>query len=382
MTCQQTEPTASQRPFRVLTIDGGGMRGLYSAALLAKLNSIYTSKRFTTPTSEQMLDIGTGFDLIAGTSTGSILGAALASGVPISKVIDLYVKNGAQIFPSPMPYAERKWARYLWAFKNRKHSSGKQQVLMECLKSIFKEETLKQLFDRRGIGLCITAVRMVDEGSRVFKTPHNPDKVMDNGVKVFEACLASSAAPVFFPLAGLRGGTNEEVHFFADGGLWANNPVLIGLIEAVSLAKRGQPIHVISLGTCPQPSGQVLSETSSDRGILDWMFGVKTTSLSMNAQASAFQYMACMIAQILRDQCGLDITVFRIPQTAPSSEHIRLLQMDSPSEESLRLFRSMGEKDASDAHSKTHDARSDARILTEAFNSMANYHDHPEEVPQ
>lgn len=382
MTCQKTEPTASQKPFRVLTIDGGGMRGLYSAALLAKLNSIYTSKRFTSPSSEQMLDVGTGFDLIAGTSTGSILGAALASGVPISEVVDLYVRKGPEIFPSPMPSPERKWARSIWAFKNRKHSSGNQLVLKRCLKSIFKEETLKQLFDRRGIGLCITAVRMVDEGSRVFKTPHNPDKVMDNGVKVFEACLASSAAPVFFPLAGLRGGANQEVHFFADGGLWANNPVLIGLIEAVSLAKNGQPIHVISLGTCAQPSGQILSEKSSDRGISDWMFGVKTTSLSMNAQASAFQYMACMIAQILRDKCGTDITVFRIPQTAPSSEHIRLLQMDSPSDESLRLFRSMGEKDASDAHSRTHDTRSEARILAEAFSSMANYNHHSEEAPR
>ena len=76
------------KPYRVLSLDGGGMRGLYTASVLQSLVN-----RFSRSNSGNK-DIGKGFDLIAGTSTGGILACGLAAGVPIKNIIELYSKKG------------------------------------------------------------------------------------------------------------------------------------------------------------------------------------------------------------------------------------------------------------------------------------------------
>ena len=80
------------KPYRVLCIDGGGMRGIYTAALLDKLAGYYARLR-----NVEALDFGRGFDLIAGTSTGAILGCAAAIGRPMSSIVALYEEHGAAI---------------------------------------------------------------------------------------------------------------------------------------------------------------------------------------------------------------------------------------------------------------------------------------------
>ena len=86
------------RPLRVLSIDGGGMRGLYSAEYLASLAQRYVKTRGL-----EGIDIGRGFDLIAGTSTGAIIACALAAGVPVGRVAKLYRERGPDIFPLRLP---------------------------------------------------------------------------------------------------------------------------------------------------------------------------------------------------------------------------------------------------------------------------------------
>ena len=85
-------------PFRVLSIDGGGMRGIYSAAYLAGL-----SDRFARERRAEALDIGKGFDLITGTSTGAIIACGAAAGLPMSKIVELYREHGPGISAAPMP---------------------------------------------------------------------------------------------------------------------------------------------------------------------------------------------------------------------------------------------------------------------------------------
>jgi hypothetical protein len=91
------DPTPNIKPYRVLCIDGGGMRGIYTAALLDKLTGYYARLR-----NEEALDIGKGFDLIAGTSTGAILGCAAAIGRPMAAIVALYEEHGSGIFPHRM----------------------------------------------------------------------------------------------------------------------------------------------------------------------------------------------------------------------------------------------------------------------------------------
>ncbi|MCB1092960.1 MAG: patatin-like phospholipase family protein [Verrucomicrobiae bacterium] len=89
-------------PINVLTLDGGGMRGLYTASVLETL-----ADRFAGSQARPSLDIGKGFDLIFGTSTGAILACGLAAGIDISTIKSLYRVKGPAIFPDPMPPYDR-----------------------------------------------------------------------------------------------------------------------------------------------------------------------------------------------------------------------------------------------------------------------------------
>src|ERR1700738_602860 len=83
-----------ERPYRVLSLDGGGMRGIYTGAFLARLTDQFARIR-----GESALDLGLGFDLITGTSTGAIVGCALAVGRPMPEIVKLYREHGRKIFP-------------------------------------------------------------------------------------------------------------------------------------------------------------------------------------------------------------------------------------------------------------------------------------------
>ncbi|MBU2575294.1 MAG: patatin-like phospholipase family protein [Elusimicrobia bacterium] len=140
----------SKRPFRVLSLDGGGMRGLYTACLLDHLSSRFAQQRNTKP-----LDIGKGFDLIVGTSTGGILACALAKGVPISEITSLYRKEGPQIFVDPMPHKDHRFRFFKWCVRNRSKASNSNHILRSALSRIFGDTTLEQLHKTRGIAVCI-----------------------------------------------------------------------------------------------------------------------------------------------------------------------------------------------------------------------------------
>ena len=90
--------TSSRQPFRVLSLDGGGMRGTYTATYLDRVASTFARRRGV-----EALDIGAAFDLIVGTSTGGIIACALAKGVPLSEVVTLYQEHGPKIFTQPLP---------------------------------------------------------------------------------------------------------------------------------------------------------------------------------------------------------------------------------------------------------------------------------------
>ena len=109
--------TETKKPYRVLTIDGGGIRGLYTATALHTL-----MKRYLPDSQAKDRDIGKGFDLIVGTSTGGILAAALAKGVSTQKIIEFYANTGRDIFPDPMPKC--KLGILWWSLKNLFSHSG------------------------------------------------------------------------------------------------------------------------------------------------------------------------------------------------------------------------------------------------------------------
>lgn len=89
---------AEDKPFRVLSLDGGGTRGIYTASYLANLASAFCRRRKVSN-----IDVGQSFDLIVGTSTGGILACGLAAGIPLQKMASLYKDRSKAIFRRRIP---------------------------------------------------------------------------------------------------------------------------------------------------------------------------------------------------------------------------------------------------------------------------------------
>ncbi|MGV1832802.1 MULTISPECIES: patatin-like phospholipase family protein [Agrobacterium] len=316
-----------KRPFRVLSLDGGGMRGIYTAAFLARLIDQFARIRGTTA-----LDLGAGFDLITGTSTGAIVGCALAVGRPMQEVVNLYRDHGPKIFPHRIT---GKRSALFRAARGSTYVRQGDQALREALTSVLGTRTMLDIFQVRNISLSIPAVLMSTHRAWVFKkTPRSG--VRDDLYPLVDVCMATSAAPIYRSLAAIddpncAGGPKQV---FADGGLWANNPIMVGLVDALTIAGPDQPIEIYSLGTCPRPEGDHLDEESAHRSMLDWSLGADVAPLSISAQEFAFDNMARLLANAMSD-CGRSIRRVRFPNKAVPASMMPYLALDDTRPEAM-----------------------------------------------
>jgi hypothetical protein len=329
---------ATTPPFRVLSLDGGGMRGTYTATYLDRVASTFAKRRGI-----EALDTGASFDLIVGTSTGGIIACALAAGVPLAEVVQLYTDCGSGIFSQRLPTA----ATVMWdLLKRPRMLSAGTKVLHDALADKFGGTTLAQIYERRGIALAITAIEMSQHHAWVFKTPHlgSTTNHRDDRYSLVDVCLATSAAPVYRSLAAVHHPDNSSdgYNVFVDGGLWANNPVLVGLIEALDLTEPEQEIEIFSLGTCPVPAGEQIAEQAVHRGLSGWRFGGEAASLSIDAQQFAFDYMAKKLARHLRRNCR----IVRFPSEKVPASLTPYLGLDDTRPEAIRALVNQARTDA------------------------------------
>lgn len=202
--------------FRVLALDGGGIRGLFTASFLATLEDLGGGR-----TAEH-------FDLIVGTSSGGIISLALAYGIPARAVFDLYLQKGRQVFSRP---------RRLGMLLRPKYDN---QFLAMTLRDFFGTKVL----DEAATPVCVTSYELENSYPRIWKDDHAADLAPAGDEQAWKVALASSAAPVFFPGAQVVKGDSH-----VDGGLFANNPTLIGLTEAARYFGQSlERIRILSLG--------------------------------------------------------------------------------------------------------------------------------------
>ena len=349
-------------PFRVLSLDGGGMRGTYTATYLAQVTGSFAARRLV-----EGLDIGAAFNLITGTSTGGIIACALAAGIPLSEVVDLYRTHGPAIFPRKLPTTLVGIARDLSKRPAALKSGAK--ALAAALDEVLGSLTMAELYANRKIALAIPAVEMSQHRSWVFKTPHLPGtNHRDDGYTLADVCLATTAAPIYRSMAPLNhpNTINPGYNVFVDGGLWANNPVLVGLIDALELTEPGDRIEIFCLGTCPVPAGEQLRRDDVNRGLNGWKFGGEAASLAIDAQAFAFDNMARMLARHVDRDCS----VIRFPADKVPGALMPYLELDDTSPEAAEALINQARTDADMTNSRC--ARSDdadARTICELFSS-------------
>lgn len=217
--------------FRILSIDGGGIKGILPAAVLAECE-----RRFLRGGSAASY-----FDLIAGTSTGGIIALGLGAGMHAEEVLQIYLGHGAEIFPRPsippVPFGRQLRSIYQFARDMTVYRYNR-EPLERALRDSFGNRTLGSVNKR----LNIPTFDGFNEVN-VLKTPHHPDFRLDWQEELVTVALATSAAPTFF--STYRNGTRH----FADGGVWANNPVTVALVDAMSCFNIDRhKIDILTLG--------------------------------------------------------------------------------------------------------------------------------------
>jgi uncharacterized protein len=319
----QGESMGADQPFRVLCLDGGGMRGVYQTAYLrtcANRLQAASGKTVGAP------DIGKAFDLIVGTSTGAIVAAALATGTPVEKVQAIYLNAGRSIFPC-------QWLRAIPVVGTLFRASGLglrkgAHALRAVLTAEFGATTFGDIQTKRGIALAVPTVDLNRHAAVVFKTAHLKRlNGRDDTRTLVDACMATTAAPILRAMAKLTEPNSDGTHaVYVDGGLWANNPGALGMIEATEIlhdvGQSNRPIHLFMLGTLPAQGGEEVRWWRLNRGAVGWRFGLRALAASMDAQAVGYDYIARKIAQLR----GAGNFAFRLPAQCPSNALRALLE--------------------------------------------------------
>lgn len=245
---------------RVLALDGGGIRGTYTASVLASLEAM---------TGKRICDY---FDLITGTSTGGIIAVALGLQIPAAKILRLYIDNGTSIFPMAEPGWKAKCAEIWHHLCAPKHS---QAVLKDAINDVIGERAFGESKSR----LVIPAFDAVRGKPQLFKTAHSTAYKQDYLLPATTVAMGTSAAPTYYPAYTDAGGG-----CYLDGGVWANSPVMVGLLEATCIL--GYPIEqvdLLSIGTTCSPFD--ISKGRRKGGLASWNKGL--IELFMESQCDA-----------------------------------------------------------------------------------------------
>ncbi len=235
------------KKFQILSLEGGGMKGIFSAAILAAIES------------DLNIQIVDHFDLVTGTSTGGIIALGLGFGLSPEQILEFYLNEGKQIFPpNPIRSAQH------WLY--RKYSS---KPLEDVLKKYFKNK----LFGESKKRLVIPSYNLTDDDIYLFRTPHAERLKRDYKVPAWKVGLATTAAPTYFSCS-----RHIDKQRLIDGGVWANNPTMVGVIEAYgTLGVPLSEIKVLSIGTTDPISNR--RKRLNNGGIIAW--GLETAAIDV-----------------------------------------------------------------------------------------------------
>jgi patatin-like phospholipase/acyl hydrolase len=301
----------------ILSIDGGGIRGIIPALLLEELDRRITARKKNRPLCRV-------FDLIAGTSTGSILTLGLTAPADLPEsggndpagragavsaeaaasrgdhrqqsrrysreplfspgdLVDIYNDHGLEIFP-PHIFKQLKTVRQAFT---EKYNSGR---LYEILEEKLGDRTLQDALTN----VLVTSYDLTNNNPLIMKKRPHPMARRDRDPNFFikDAIMGSSAAPTFFEPVQVSTVDGSSSHLLVDGSVFAKNPAMCALVEAQKIYPRARHFTVLSLGT-GEPDYPYTYAQMRTWGFIEWVLpsrGVPLAAIMNNGQARCVNY--------------------------------------------------------------------------------------------
>jgi patatin-like phospholipase/acyl hydrolase len=289
--------------FRILSCDGGGIRGILTAVLLNRLLGAYPALLQDRP--------GT-ISLFAGTSTGGILALGLAAGLTPAQIRDLYVVNGKLIFDS-------SWTRDVVELGGISGAKYDNVNLKQILLDTFGAQKLNDLHSRVLISSFSLDNQEADPSLRTWhpKFFHNfsgPDS--DGEILAVDVAMATSAAPTYFPSYGV----------FVDGGVIANNPSMAAIAQALDGRNQAgeratlDEIKLLSVGT--GVSLQYINGNDHDWGDAQWMRPILNVMMDGSVGVADFE-----CKQLLGDRYHRVEPVFPAGKSFPMDDVSKIVDL-------------------------------------------------------
>jgi patatin-like phospholipase/acyl hydrolase len=261
--------------YHLLALSGGGVRGVFQARFLQRMEEAIGGQ------------LRSRLSGIAATSTGSLVGLALAAGIPAVNIFRLYTDHSSRIFQKKTFAPLRAGGRY---------------PVTELEKVLYEQFGDRRIGDLT-VDVFVTASTADTYQGRLFTRA-------DTSLRLVDVALASTAAPTYFPAHRV----GDDLRAYLDGGLWANNPSFAAIQAITADGVSSRDISLISLGCGRTPKGVTYSELSgmrtlsvdTPRVVLDSVSAMQEwfTHQSLGLVLSETQYIE--VNPILRHPIALD----------------------------------------------------------------------------
>jgi patatin-like phospholipase/acyl hydrolase len=287
-----------KKKFKILSLDGGGLRGLAELIILKRIEDI---------TGKKIHEL---FDLIVGTSTGGIIACGLTASrngktiLTVDKLIDLYHANGTKIFPKQDTWLKKKYRGIRSIFLPKYKKNGLEDQLLEYFGDIRLSEVIKPVI--------ITSYDIIHNEIIMFKSRRTNEYGLDLPLK--DVCRATSAAPVY--LSPFEFNYNNVDRVLVDGGIYINNPAMAAVADTLRY-KYGNPdisvedIQLLSLGTGFHSEKLGYKRKWWHRpikkwGALNWAVPISTVMLQASAKCVEYECGQLPLDKFLRLQFMID----------------------------------------------------------------------------
>jgi patatin-like phospholipase/acyl hydrolase len=313
-----------KREVKILSVDGGGIRGLIPSMILEELEKRIARRKKERPLCRV-------FDMMAGTSTGSIiaLGLSAPAGEPPAysreplfsprDLANIYIERGIEIFP-------RRIFNQLMTVKQaftEKYNSGRFYTILE-------EKLGNRTLQDALTNVLVTTYDIAGNTPLIMKKrpPAMGHRDPDPNFFIRDAIMGSSAAPTFFEPVQVTTVDGRNTHTLVDGSVFAKNPAMCALVEAQKIYPRARHFTVLSLGTGETETPYTYQQMRS-WGFLEWVLplkGVPLASIMNNGQAKCVNYQLQYLPRVDYYRLDIPITGCTRSMDDASEENIECLQ--------------------------------------------------------